>query len=78
MRKVRLRSDWRTILRRAWSVRLILLASLLTGLEAALPFLPEMTYLPPGTLAAIASVVTGLALLARVVAQRDMGDKSDE
>lgn len=75
---MRLRSDWRDILRKAWSVRLIVLATVLTGLEAALPFLPEIAYLPAGTLAGIASVVTGLALLARIVAQRDMEDKRDE
>ena len=35
-RRPRLLPDWRDILRRAWSIRLMLLAGLLSGCEAVL------------------------------------------
>ncbi|WP_081455273.1 DUF7940 domain-containing protein [Roseibium aggregatum] len=38
---MKLVSDWRAVLQRAWSVRLMLLAALLSGAEVALPFLGD-------------------------------------
>lgn len=35
---MRLIKGWRTVLARAWSVRFIVLAALLSGLEAVIPF----------------------------------------
>lgn len=65
--------DWRRILRRAWSVRLILLAALLSGAEAILPVFGAAV--PPW---ATFCVVAG-ALVARIVAQPGMheGDGDD-
>lgn len=39
--------DWRHVLRKAWSVRLILLAGVLTGIEAVLPLLGDTFPIPP-------------------------------
>lgn len=64
--------NWRRVLRKAWSVRLMIGASVLTGCEAVLPF--AETSLPRGTFAALSFVVVTLALLARFVAQKDLQD----
>lgn len=68
-----LRHDWRLILTRAWSIRLMLLAGALSGAEVALQIYVGMGN---ATIAlAIASgVVTCGALVARVLAQKDMPD----
>jgi hypothetical protein len=65
-----LHRDWRKILRRAWSVRLMLLAAVLSGIEAGMPFLtPDW----PPRYAAVASLVVGtFALIARFIAQPNM------
>lgn len=69
---MQIREDWRIVLRRAWSVRLILLAGLLTGIEAALPLLDGYVDMPRGVFAALSGITTCAALVARVTAQRDL------
>jgi hypothetical protein len=36
---MRLASDWKRVLRHAWSVRLIVIAGILSGIEAVLPLI---------------------------------------
>jgi len=60
--------DWRRILRHAWSIRLMLLAGLLSGCEAALPFFADS--LPRGIFAGLSIVVAAGALVARVTVQK--------
>ena len=59
--------DWRNILKTAWSVRLIILAAVLSGVEAVMPLFVDA--FPRGTFAAASGFVTAAALLARVLAQ---------
>ena len=59
--------DWKEILKSAWSVRLIILAAVLSGIEAILPLFTDA--FPRGTFAAVSGLVTAAALLARVLAQ---------
>ena len=66
---MRLLPDWKRVLRRAWSIRLMLLAGLLSGLEAALPFFGDMIPIPPRTLAALTVLVVAAAFVARLLAQ---------
>lgn len=62
--------DWRQILRKAWSVRLMLLAAVLAGLEAVLPlFTPRE---PSVAWALVTFGVVCAALIARFVAQPEM------
>lgn len=61
-----LTSNWRAVLRHAWSIRLILIAGLLTGLEALLPFLG---WVPHGPLAILSFLVIAGAFVARLTAQ---------
>lgn len=67
---------WKRVLLRAWSVRFIVLAAILSGLEVAVPFLQGVIDIPPGLFAAIAGLVSMLALMARVLIQN--GGKLDE
>jgi len=68
--------DWKIVARKAWSVRLMALASVLSGCEAVLPYAEFM--LPRGSFAMLSFVIVTLALLARFVAQRDIQDASKE
>lgn len=70
---MRLVNDWRRVMRRAWSVRLIALAVVLTGLEVALPFLGD--WIPPGRLGLLAGLVSAAALPARLIAQKGFEDE---
>ena len=69
---MQLAANWKTILRRAWSVRLMLLAALLSGAEFALPYLGDKV--PPGVFAALGFAVTAAALVARLVAQKGLDE----
>lgn len=69
---MRLLPDWRRVLARAWSVRLMAVAFVLTGLEAALPFLLPTLPVPAGVLALLAALVVGGAFVARLVAQSSL------
>ena len=62
--------DWRQVLQRAWSVRLMGAAALLSGVEVMLPIIGGD--LPKGVFAALSFVVTAAALVARFVAQPRM------
>ena len=67
---MQLYENWREIVRRAWSIRLMILAGLLTGLEVVVPLLAG--FLPHGLFAALAGLSTCAALIARLVAQKDV------
>lgn len=69
---MRLDRDWRRILSRAWSVRLIILAGILTGIEAALPFFE--TAIRPGIFAAATGLTAVAALWARISVQKDLDE----
>ena len=67
-----LHEDWQWILRKAWSVRLIFLAAVLSGLEVMFSVLSAYqveTTIPAGTFATLAGLVSFAALIARFIAQ---------
>jgi hypothetical protein len=68
-----LHPDWRAILRPAWSIRLILLAGLLNGLEVLMQVRLGIGT-PTITLGVLAAEVTAAAFVARIAAQRDTPD----
>ena len=65
-----LHSDWRTLLRRAWSVRFMALAFALTLAEVMLPFFA--TDIAPRTFALLSGLAVAGAFVARLVAQKDI------
>lgn len=61
--------NWRQVLRYAWSIRLILIAGLLSGAEVALPLINAVVAVPPGLFAGLSFTATAGAFVARLVAQ---------
>lgn len=57
---------------KAWSIRLALLAALFSAAEVALPFFAP--FVPPHTMAIMATIASAGAAIARVVAQPKMHD----
>lgn len=72
---MKLLPNWRSVLSRAWSVRLMVLAGILSGVEVAIPYFEGLVDLPPGVFAALSGAVTACALLARIVAQKGAGNE---
>ena len=69
---MKLYANWRDIVRRAWSVRLMALAFVMTVLEVVLPFFERD--MPRGVFAGLTGLAVGGAFVARLVAQRDLDD----
>lgn len=67
---MKLDARWRDILRRAWSVRLLAVAAVLSALEALLTLYPDVLPLPRGALAVLVPAVIAAAFVARLVAQQ--------
>ncbi|WP_339112296.1 lysozyme [Thioclava sp. GXIMD2076] len=62
--------DWREVLLRAWSIRLILLTAVLSGLEVVVSLLDaDLLGMPPGAFAALAGLISIAATIARLVQQ---------
>ena len=71
--KLALYDNWRTILRRAWSLKFMALAALLTGCEAVITVTGvEWIPLPHAARLALLFVVIAAAFVARLVAQKDV------
>lgn len=68
--RVRLIPRWRRFLRYAWSVRLIILAGVLAGAQAVLPFLTEL--IPPRILAVMTFVIVMGALVSQFIVQQKL------
>lgn len=67
---MKLLPNWRDVLRRAWSLRLMAFAGLLSGVEVALPFFNDL--MPRGVFALLSAVTVCGAFIARLVAQKDI------
>ncbi len=69
---MKLIDDWKKILKKAWSIRLLVIASLLSGVEIIIPLLVDS--FPKGVFAALSFVFTAAAFIARIVAQKGFED----
>lgn len=69
--------NWRRVLRHAWSIRLMILAGVLSGAEVALPILGAAEILPAGVLAALSFVATAGAFIARLIAQKQVSGEPE-
>jgi len=69
-------SNWKEILRRAWSIRFAIIASMLSMVEALFLFL-ERTVLnyPPGLFAGIGALFSVLSIAARLLNQKKISPK---
>ena len=70
--------NWRDVLKKAWSIKFMLLAGLMSGAEVVMQILQPSNTLPPGIFAALAGVVTSVALVARLMAQNEADHGTDE
>lgn len=68
-------ANWRTVLRTAWSIRLMLFAGLLSGAEVVLPLLDGILPIPPGIFAGLTFLTVGAAFVARLVVQKGLSDE---
>lgn len=67
-------SNWWQVLKRAWSIRWIALAGLLSGIEVFLPIIGSYSNIPRGLFAALSGAATAAAFVARVLAQEELPD----
>lgn len=64
--------DWKDILKKAWSARLMIVAALLSGVEIILPLYSDA--FPRGLFAGLSFAATIGAFVARFVAQKGLSD----
>jgi uncharacterized membrane protein len=70
--------DWKRVLRKAWSLRLMLLAGLLTGCEAVINVAgADWLPVPKWARMVVILAVIGGAFVLRLVAQKGMRDAED-
>lgn len=74
---MRLVDNWRRVLRYAWSIRLMILAGVLSGFEIALPLIDEVVAIPRGLFAGLSGITVASAFVARLVAQQSVSDDRD-
>ncbi len=67
---MKLIANWREILRYAWSIRLMILAGILSGVEVILPLFADCC--PRGLFAVLSLLTIAGAFVARIVAQKDV------
>ena len=70
---MKLLTDWKRILKRAWSIRLLILAGALSGIEVVLPFFSDA--IPRGPFAVLSFLAVAGAFVARLVAQKELADE---
>ena len=78
--QIQLIPNWDKVLKRAWSLKLIAIAGLFSGIEAALAILPpEWTiWMPAGFWPALTMAVTAAAFGARLVAQDSLKNEEQK
>jgi len=64
-----LHDNWRDLIRKAWSVKFMVLAFLLTMAEVMLPFFSDAV--PPRMFAVLSGLAVAGAFVSRLVAQKD-------
>lgn len=69
-RKICLLDDWRRVLRRAWSIRLSIVAAIFTTAEVVVPFFGDV--LPHDVFVLLAFCASIGAAIARLVAQPEI------
>jgi hypothetical protein len=73
---MKLVEDWDKILTKAWSVKFAILAALMSGVEVAVQMVKPAS-IPDGVFAGIATMVSVMATLARVLHQQELSGGKD-
>lgn len=74
---MKLKTNWRAVLRHAWSLRLTAAATALSGAEVAIGIFANDPPIPRGSFAVLAMAVTIAAGGARLVAQKRLSTGDD-
>ena len=69
---MKLYSNWKQILKKAYSIRFIILAGILSGLEFVLPYFSDA--IPQKLFLALSFTCTVLAFIARLTVQKGLPD----
>lgn len=69
---MKLIKDWKNIAKKAWSIRLMVAAAILSGIEIIVPFF--YGFIPDGAFAGLSFITVTLACLARLLAQKEIHD----
>lgn len=72
---MKLLSNWRDVLTKAWSIRFMAAAAILSGVEVAIPLLDGYLPIPQKLFASLAALFAALAFVARLIAQNDIPPK---
>ncbi len=70
---MRLHSKWRLILRRAWSIRLIIISAIFSAAQLVIPVYGDV--LPRDAFAILSAIACAGAIIARVLTQTDLHDE---
>lgn len=67
---MRLKSNWLLLVKRAWSIRFMILAFALTSIEVMLPYFSNEV--PPKLFATLSGIAVAGAFVSRLVAQKNL------
>lgn len=67
---MKLYDNWRDIIKKAWSIRFIVLAGVLSACEVVLPLFSDA--LPDKAFAVLSFVSVAAAFISRIIAQKDV------
>lgn len=68
---MKLNPDWKRILKKAWSIRFLVLAGVFSGIETAMPLLQAVLPVPAGIFAVLSGLSVAGAFIFRLIAQKD-------
>lgn len=68
--KIKLYPNWKQIVRKAWSVRFMMIAAILSACEVVLPMYEDT--IPRNIFASLSFFFVTAAFISRIVAQRDL------
>ena len=70
---MKLHSNWKLILRKAWSIRLVVLSAVFSAAQLVIPVYGDV--LPRDAFAILSAVACAGAIIARVVTQKEFPDE---
>lgn len=71
-------TNWWQVLKRAWSIRWIVLAGALSGVEVFLPIIDGYIDIPRGIFAALSGFATCAAFISRIMVQKGVSDADQQ
>lgn len=73
---MKLYDNWKELVKKAWSIRFMILAGIFSAIEAILPLFYDL--FSRGTFAVLSGIAIVLAFVSRLIAQKDVDEKDSE